>query len=165
MLYGNCSCSIPLLHINDHIILFFPFSSPPQPPHPLPSPSQKQTQTRLSADSQEPADLQVSALLALPGGGVPATYLSSQQSMVQKKAVFRELNLPVPSCKLLYVTPEQLVKSTVLVEILQRLDERGQLACLVVDEVVFSPHVPPYQKICKVNIIRDVCLCKGGGGG
>ena len=68
-------------------------------------------------------------------GGVPATYLNSQQSATQKKAVFKELAQAFPSCKLLYVTPEQMVKSTTLVEILQKLDSRGLLTCLFIDEV------------------------------
>ena len=78
---------------------------------------------------------QVSALCNLPCGGVPATYLNSQQTASQKTAVFRELAQAFPSCKLLYVTPEQMVKSTTLVEILQKLDSRGLLNGLVIDEV------------------------------
>ena len=66
---------------------------------------------------------------------MPATFLSSQQSVAQKKAVFKELSQARPSCKLLYVTPEQLVKSQALVEILQRLDRRGLFSSLVIDEV------------------------------
>ena len=78
---------------------------------------------------------QVRALSALPGGGVPATYLNSQQTSAEKKAVFNELTQAFPSCKLLYVTPEQFVKSTALAEVLSKLDRRGLLACFVVDEV------------------------------
>ena len=40
-------------------------------------------------------------------GGVPATYLSSQQSRAEAVAVLRELGKARPTCKLLYVTPEQ----------------------------------------------------------
>jgi hypothetical protein len=47
----------------------------------------------------------VRALCTLPGGGVPATYLSSQQSGGDRAAVHRELSNAAPSCKLLYVTP------------------------------------------------------------
>ena len=78
---------------------------------------------------------QVRALSALPGGGIPATYLNSQQSAAEKKAVFNELTQAFPSCKLLYVTPEQFVKSTALAEVLSKLDRRDLLACFVVDEV------------------------------
>ena len=66
---------------------------------------------------------------------MPATFLSSQQSVAQKKAVYKELAQARPSCKLLYVTPEQFVKSQVLVEILQKLDRRGLFSSLVIDEV------------------------------
>jgi len=47
----------------------------------------------------------VKALCGLPGGGVPATYLSSQQTAADTAAVHRELGKQRPSCKLLYVTP------------------------------------------------------------
>ena len=66
---------------------------------------------------------------------MPATYLSSQQTAAQKAAVFKELSQAFPSCKLLYVTPEQFVKSNALVDVLTRLHQRGLLACFVVDEV------------------------------
>jgi superfamily II DNA helicase RecQ len=67
---------------------------------------------------------------------VPATYISSQQSKSELLAVLRELSKPSgPTCKLLYVTPEQLVKSTSLNNILSKLYRAGLLARLVVDEV------------------------------
>lgn len=93
---------------------------------------------------------QVSALTQLSGGGIPATYLNSQQSATQKKAVFHELTQAFPSCKLLYVTPEQLVKSSTLVEILQKLDSRGLLSSLVIDEVDLACHLP-INSICLQN--------------
>jgi ATP-dependent DNA helicase Q1 len=54
---------------------------------------------------------QVMALAQLPGNAVPATFLSSQQTQTEASAVWRELNKPRPHLKLLYVTPEMLVKS------------------------------------------------------
>ena len=80
---------------------------------------------------------------------MPATFISSQQSRAELLAVLAELSkLPGggepgqgggqgggPTCKLLYVTPEQLVKSTSLNAILGRLYQAGLLARLVVDEV------------------------------
>lgn len=51
---------------------------------------------------------QVKALCTLPGGGVPATYLSSAQSRGDAQAVYKELSKMRPSCKLLYVTPVSL---------------------------------------------------------
>lgn len=74
------------------------------------------------------------ALLEAPCGGVPATYLSSQQGARERRAVLAELAAAAPTCKLLYVTPEQLVKSGALVDALTRLRARGRLARLVVDE-------------------------------
>lgn len=71
----------------------------------------------------------------MPCGGIPATYLNSQQSVEERKMVYRELAKSIPSCKLLYVTPEQLVKSGTLMSILQRLHERELLAAFVIDEV------------------------------
>ena len=40
-----------------------------------------------------------------------------------------------PTCKLLYVTPEQLVRNGILHDLLAGLHCRGRLARLVVDEV------------------------------
>jgi hypothetical protein len=54
---------------------------------------------------------QVKALNHLPSGGVPTTFLSSQQGQTEAKAVWKELFKARPTVKLLYVTPEQLVKS------------------------------------------------------
>ena len=45
-----------------------------------------------------------------------------------------------PTCKLLYVTPEQLVRNGTLHELLAGLHRRGRLARLVVDEVPFGSH-------------------------
>ena len=77
---------------------------------------------------------QVQALCNMPSGGIPATYLSSQQGKKEAAAVFRELSKQRPTTKLLYVTPEQLVKSSSLQSVLQRVHERGSLSRLVVDE-------------------------------
>ena len=48
--------------------------------------------------------------------------------------MFLELAKPRPSTKLLYVTPEQLVKGERLKEALARLHSAGLLARIVVDE-------------------------------
>ncbi len=47
----------------------------------------------------------------------------------------QELRKQRPSLKLLYTTPEQLVGSTALVDVLQQLMRRDLLARFVVDEV------------------------------
>ena len=71
---------------------------------------------------------------------MPATYLSSQQGARERRAVMAELAADAPTCKLLYVTPEQLVKSAELVKALQRLSQCGLLARLVIDEACPSTH-------------------------
>ena len=106
---------------------------------------------------------QVRALSALPGGGVPATYLNSQQTAAEKKAVFNELTQAFPSCKLLYVTPEQFVKSTALAEVLSKLDRRGLLACFVVDEVRHaSAYVDPSVRkgVCNHNLLTAEIMAR-----
>eukprot|EP00891_Asterochloris_glomerata_P002950 jgi/Astpho2/2950/gw1.00050.55.1_t len=65
---------------------------------------------------------------------VPTTFLSSQQTKTDAKSVLRELFKKQPSCKLLYVTPEQFVKGTTLQSALQKLHSRGLLARIVIDE-------------------------------
>lgn len=75
------------------------------------------------------------ALCTGPGGGVPATYLSSQQSQSEASAVYRELSKACPTVKLLYATPEQLVKSSGLRRVLDQLHASQRLARIVIDEV------------------------------
>ncbi|KAI7836066.1 hypothetical protein COHA_010035 [Chlorella ohadii] len=77
---------------------------------------------------------QVQALNGLACGGVPTTYLSSQQTETEARAVHMELSKPRPSIKLLYVTPEQLVKGERLKRELGTLHSRGLLARIVIDE-------------------------------
>jgi RecQ family ATP-dependent DNA helicase len=77
---------------------------------------------------------QVQALCTLPCGGVPATFLSSQQTEKERNAVFQELQKDHPVIKVLFVTPEQLVAGERLKGILKALYERNRLARLVIDE-------------------------------
>ena len=77
---------------------------------------------------------QVQALCTLPCGGVPATFLSSQQTETQRSAVFNELQKEHPTIKVLFVTPEQLVIGERLKRVLKGLYERNKLARLVIDE-------------------------------
>ena len=79
---------------------------------------------------------QVTALVrGAPGTeGVPASYLSSQQSSGEYQAVLRELRKAQPTMKLLYVTPEQLVNGGGLNDVLRGLAERRLLARFVIDE-------------------------------
>lgn len=66
--------------------------------------------------------------------GIPATFLSSQQTASQAAAVLKELRKDKPSCKLLYVTPERIAGNSTFFEILKSLHWKGQLAGFVVDE-------------------------------
>ncbi|XP_078435713.1 RECQ helicase l1 isoform X1 [Wolffia australiana] len=66
--------------------------------------------------------------------GIPATFLSSQQTTSQASAVLRELRKDSPSCKLLYVTPERISGSPSFMEILKSLHQKGRLARFVIDE-------------------------------
>jgi len=77
---------------------------------------------------------QVQALCNAPGGGVPATYLSSQQTPTEAHAVHMELAKDRPTVKLLYVTPEQLAIGAKLRDRLEKLNSRGLFSRLVVDE-------------------------------
>jgi len=92
-------------------------------------------------------------------GGIPATYLSSQQTETQRRAVLNELRKSPPSCKLLYITPEQLVKSGHLQALLGELHERNQFARLVIDEAHCVSQWghdfrPDYKKIG--TVMRDL---------
>lgn len=77
---------------------------------------------------------QIQSLCSLSCGGVPATFLSSQQTLKESRAVHDELNKENPTMKLLFLTPEQLVAGEKLRKTLQKLHQNGQLARLVVDE-------------------------------
>ena len=76
----------------------------------------------------------VDQVKALVDKDYPATYLSSSQTERERKNVYRELHKALPSCKLLYLTPEQFVKSQALQSVLKKLHGNGLLSRLVVDE-------------------------------
>jgi RecQ family ATP-dependent DNA helicase len=78
-------------------------------------------------------------------GGVPATYLSSDQSETECKAVLSELHLNADRvirgdssfchCKVLFLTPERLLgDSPSLREVLSKLQSKRMIARIVIDE-------------------------------
>ncbi|KAK9840154.1 hypothetical protein WJX74_004247 [Apatococcus lobatus] len=77
---------------------------------------------------------QVQALCSMPSGGIPATYLSSQQSKQEVERVYAALREPQLLVKLLYVTPEQLDSSERLTDTLQALTRQGLVSRFVIDE-------------------------------
>ena len=80
---------------------------------------------------------QVSSLVRARGDaearmcGVPATYLSSASAAGHSGHVFSDLSCDPPVTKLLYVTPEMIMHSTRLLQALQQLASRRQLARVV----------------------------------
>ncbi|KAM3378012.1 ATP-dependent DNA helicase Q-like 1 [Capsicum galapagoense] len=66
--------------------------------------------------------------------GIPATFLNSQQNPSQAAAVLQELRKDIPSCKLLYVTPERIAGNLSFQETLKCMHRKGQLAGFVIDE-------------------------------
>ncbi|RHY91477.1 hypothetical protein DYB35_008657 [Aphanomyces astaci] len=67
---------------------------------------------------------QVTSLVRNKPAGIPAAYLSSQTAVKLLKAVLRDLHRPVPTIKLLYVTPEKLASSSSLISLLEDLNRR-----------------------------------------
>ena len=113
-------------------------------------------------------------MTALVAADVPASFINSQQSRAEVSAVFRELNKSTPSCKLLYITPEQFVKSSSLQSLLTGLHRRGLLARLVIDEVAFlvlfsfqrqtlkhrsiCMHIVHVHKLCRITVLATVVV-------
>ncbi|PIA13075.1 ATP-dependent DNA helicase [Coemansia reversa NRRL 1564] len=70
----------------------------------------------------------------LVGWGIPALSLTGTLPAERRAHVFRELDVPEPRLRLLYMTPEMLGKSHAARDVIDRLYKRGQLARFVVDE-------------------------------
>lgn len=71
---------------------------------------------------------------ALGDLNVPARYLSSESTKTEAKAIVADLVSDKPTTKLLYVTPEKVAQSSSLIEVLQKMDAKGNLKRVVVDE-------------------------------
>ncbi|OWM84899.1 ATP-dependent DNA helicase Q-like 4A isoform X2 [Punica granatum] len=73
-------------------------------------------------------------IMHLLQANIPATYLSAAKEWSEQQEIFRELNSDYCKFKLLYVTPEKVAKSDVLLRHLERLHARELLARIVIDE-------------------------------
>ncbi|CRL05522.1 CLUMA_CG017980, isoform A [Clunio marinus] len=65
---------------------------------------------------------------------IEAEALTGEMSQADSKRIFSDLGSLNPKIKLLYVTPEKISASSVLQEILDKLNSRGNLARVVIDE-------------------------------
>nr|KYP63184.1 ATP-dependent DNA helicase hus2/rqh1 [Cajanus cajan] len=75
--------------------------------------------------------------LICPGitlANIPAAYLSANMEWAEQQEILRELNSDCCKYKLLYVTPEKVAKSDVLLRQLDNLHVRELLARIVIDE-------------------------------
>lgn len=81
---------------------------------------------------------QVSSLIQLPSGGIPAAYLSSTCTPTMNSSILEDLNRGqhgnAPYLKLLYITPERLISSLNKDDFLYMLYENEFLARFVIDE-------------------------------
>ncbi len=69
--------------------------------------------------------------------------------------MLRELRKERPTIKLLYVTPEQLVKGTRLQALLAGLHARGRLARFVIDEVCTKLWWPANRLLSMQTLVTD----------
>lgn len=73
-------------------------------------------------------------IMHLLQANIPAAYLSANMEWTEQQEIFRELNSEYCKYKLLYVTPEKVAKSDVLLRQLENLNARQLLARIVIDE-------------------------------
>ncbi|XP_015878953.3 ATP-dependent DNA helicase Q-like 4A isoform X1 [Ziziphus jujuba] len=73
-------------------------------------------------------------IMHLLQANIPATYLSANMEWAEQQEILRELNSEYCKYKLLYVTPEKIAKSDVLLRHLESLHVRELLARFVIDE-------------------------------
>ncbi|XP_023553062.1 ATP-dependent DNA helicase Q-like 4A isoform X1 [Cucurbita pepo subsp. pepo] len=73
-------------------------------------------------------------IMHLLQANIPAAYLSANMEWSEQQEILRELSSDCSKCKLLYVTPEKVAKSDVLLRHLQSLNARSLLARIVIDE-------------------------------
>ncbi|XP_057812339.1 ATP-dependent DNA helicase Q-like 4A [Salvia miltiorrhiza] len=73
-------------------------------------------------------------IMHLLQANIGAAYLSANMDWTEQQEIFRELNSEYCKYKLLYVTPEKVAKSDVLLRHLENLHAREYLARIVIDE-------------------------------
>ncbi|KAK1378969.1 hypothetical protein POM88_025713 [Heracleum sosnowskyi] len=73
-------------------------------------------------------------IMHLSQANIPAAYLSANMEWTEQQEILRELCLDNCRYKLLYVTPEKVAKSDVLLRHLENLYSRQLLARIVIDE-------------------------------
>ncbi|KAH9685508.1 bloom syndrome protein [Citrus sinensis] len=73
-------------------------------------------------------------IMHLLQANIPATFLSGNMEWTEQQEILRELNSDYCKYKLLYVTPEKVAKSDVLLRQLESLNARELLARIVIDE-------------------------------
>ncbi|KAL7205828.1 hypothetical protein ACSBR2_018699 [Camellia fascicularis] len=73
-------------------------------------------------------------IMHLLQANIPAAYLSANMEWTDQQEIFRELCSDYCKYKLLYVTPEKVAKSDVLLRHLESLHARESLARIVIDE-------------------------------
>uniref|UniRef100_A0A5B7ATW1 DNA 3'-5' helicase n=1 Tax=Davidia involucrata TaxID=16924 RepID=A0A5B7ATW1_DAVIN len=73
-------------------------------------------------------------IMHLLQANIPATYLSANMEWTEQQEILRELSSDYCKYKLLYVTPEKVAKSDVLLRHLESLHARESLARIVIDE-------------------------------
>ncbi|KAL3538533.1 hypothetical protein ACH5RR_001899 [Cinchona calisaya] len=73
-------------------------------------------------------------IMHLLQANIPAAYLSANIGWTEQQEILRELNADYCKYKLLYVTPEKVAKSDMLLRHLDNLHARGSLARIVIDE-------------------------------
>ncbi|XP_021901514.1 ATP-dependent DNA helicase Q-like 4A isoform X2 [Carica papaya] len=73
-------------------------------------------------------------IMSLLQANIPATYLSANMEWAEQLEILKELSSDYCKFKLLYVTPEKVAKSDVLLRHLEGLNARGFLSRIVIDE-------------------------------
>ncbi|KAA8545505.1 hypothetical protein F0562_020289 [Nyssa sinensis] len=73
-------------------------------------------------------------IMHLLQANIHATYLSANMEWTEQQEILRELSSDCCKYKLLFVTPEKVAKSDVLLRHLESLHARGSLARIVIDE-------------------------------